>query len=59
MDEEMMHKRIDLVIIPWRNKMSTDILPILILDAHHVHMMGTVVNRIPHSSRLHIFVSTN
>jgi hypothetical protein len=46
MDEEMMHKWIDLVLVPWRQMTTPDIVPLLILDTYRVHMMGTVVNRI-------------
>ena len=34
MDEEMMSKWIDDVLIPWRNKKGPDVIPILILDAY-------------------------
>jgi hypothetical protein len=46
MDEEMMSKWIDVVLIPWRNEKGPDVIPILILDAYRVHMMGNIVNRI-------------
>ena len=46
MDEEMMGKWIDDVLIPWRNKKGPDVIPILILDAYRVHMMGNIMNRI-------------
>ena len=46
MDEEMMSKWIDDVLVPWRNEKGPDVIPILILDAYRVHMMGNIVNRI-------------
>ncbi len=46
MDEEMMHKWIDLVLIPWKETTMPGVVPLLILDAYRVHMMGTVVNRV-------------
>jgi len=46
MDDEMMHKWIDLVLIPWKNSKAPGIAPILVLDAYRVHMMGTIVHRI-------------
>lgn len=46
MDEEMMHKWIDLVLIPWKETTTPGVVPLLILDAYRVHMMGTVVNRV-------------
>jgi hypothetical protein len=46
MDEEMMHKWIDLVLVPWRQTTTPGVVPLLILDAYRVHMKGTVVNRI-------------
>ena len=46
MDEEMMHKWIDLVLIPWKETTTPGVVPLLILDAYRIHMMGTVVNRV-------------
>jgi hypothetical protein len=46
MDEEMMQKWIDLVLIPWRNSKAPGIVPILVLDAYCVHMTGKIVHRI-------------
>jgi hypothetical protein len=46
MDKEMMLKWIDDVLIPWHNEKGPDVIPILILDAYRVHMMGNIVNRI-------------
>ena len=46
MDESMMNKWIDLVLIPWKNSRDPSITPLLILDAYLVHMMGSIVNRI-------------
>jgi hypothetical protein len=46
MDEVMMHKWIDKVLIPWKNLRDPGVIPVLILDAYRVHMMGSVVNRI-------------
>jgi hypothetical protein len=46
MNETMMHRWIDLVLIPWKNSRDPSITPLLILDAYRVHMMGSIVNRI-------------
>ena len=46
MDEETMNQWIDLVLVPWKNAKAPGIVPLLILDAYHVHMMGNIVNRI-------------
>ena len=46
MDESMMNKWIDLVLIPWKNSRDPSITPLLILDAYRIHMMGSIVNRI-------------
>jgi hypothetical protein len=44
MDEEMMEKWIDNILIPWQNEKGPDVIPILILNAYRVHMMGNIVN---------------
>jgi hypothetical protein len=46
MDDHAMDKWIDLVLIPWKIDKAPGIVPLLILDAYHVHMMGNIVNRI-------------
>ena len=46
MDKEMMLKWIDDVLIPWQNEKGPDEIPILILNAYRVHIMGNIVNRI-------------
>jgi len=46
MNETMIHRWIDLVLIPWKNSRDPSITPLLILDAYRVHMMGSIVNRI-------------
>ena len=46
MDESMMNTWIDLVLIPWKNSRDPGVIPMLVLDAYRVHMMGSVVNRI-------------
>ena len=46
MDKEMMHKRIDLVLVPWRNSKVLWTAPIIIFDAYRDQMMGTTVNQI-------------
>jgi hypothetical protein len=46
MDEDMMSKWIDDVLVPWRNEKGPDVIPLLVLDAYRVHMMGNIVNRI-------------
>ena len=43
MDEEMIHKWIDIVLIIWRNAKAPTTIPILNLDAYNVHIMGTIV----------------
>jgi hypothetical protein len=45
MDEEMMNKWINLVLVPWKNSKALGVVPIIILDAYGFHMMGTIVNR--------------
>ncbi len=42
----MMNVWIDLVLIPWKNARDPDVVPLLVLDAYRVHMMGSIVNRI-------------
>jgi hypothetical protein len=44
MDKEIMNKWIDLIPVPWKNAQVPGIVPLLILDAYCVHMMGSVVN---------------
>jgi hypothetical protein len=44
MDKAAMMRWIDLVLVPWKNAKAPGIVPTLILDACHVHMMGNVVN---------------
>jgi hypothetical protein len=39
-DKAMMHKWIDLVLIPWRNTRNHRVGSLLILDVYHMHMMG-------------------
>ncbi len=46
MDEAMMNLWIDLVLEPWKDTLPPHIIPLLILDAYRVHMMGSIVNRI-------------
>jgi hypothetical protein len=46
MDESMMIVWINKVLIPWKNTINPTIVPLLILDAYRVHMMGSIVNRI-------------
>jgi hypothetical protein len=46
MDESMMIVWINEVLIPWKNTINPTIVPLLILDAYRVHMMGSIVNRI-------------
>ena len=50
MDEEMMNEGIDVVLQLWKDQRNANNpsiqLPILILDAYHVHQMGSVMNRI-------------
>ena len=44
MDDDVMNKWIDLVLIPWKNMKSPGIVPTLILDVYCIHMMGSIVN---------------
>ena len=46
MDEEMMNLWIDLVLVLWKDSRKPDVVSLLILDTYHVHMMGSIVNRI-------------
>jgi hypothetical protein len=46
MDEAMMNVWIDMGLIPWRNTPDPDVVPMLVLGAYRVHMMGSIVNRI-------------
>jgi hypothetical protein len=46
MDEDAMNQWIDLVLVPWKNAKAPGIVPLLILDAYRVHMMGNIINRI-------------
>ena len=45
MDESMMNKWINLVLIPWKISRDPRGVPLLVLNAYRVHMMGSVVNR--------------
>ena len=40
----MMIVWINEVLIPWKNMIDPTIVPLLILDAYRVHMMGSIVN---------------
>ena len=42
--EDMMHLWIDWVLVPWKMTKPSGVVPILVLDAYHVQMMGTAVN---------------
>jgi hypothetical protein len=44
MDEKTVNLWIDLVLIPWRNTRKLGVVPLLILDAYRVHVMGSIVN---------------
>ena len=44
MDEEMMSKWINHVLIPWQNEKGPDVIQLLILNVYRVHMMGNIVN---------------
>ena len=46
MDEHVMNKWINLMLIPLKNKKASGIVPLIILGAYHVHMMGNIVNQI-------------
>ena len=50
MDEVRMHEWVAKVLKPWKNHRDANYPsaepPLLILDAYHVHQMGSVVNRI-------------
>ena len=42
----MMHLWIDQVLVTWKMTKLPGVVPILVLDAYCIHMMGTVVNHI-------------
>ena len=44
MDEDITNKWIDIILILWKNAKASGIVPILILDAYCVHMMGNIIN---------------
>ena len=44
MDKHAMTKWIDLMLIPWKNAKPPGVVPMLILDAHCIYMMGNIVN---------------
>ena len=44
LDNEMMNKWFDLVLIPWQTKKAPSVIPRLNLDASCAHMMETIVN---------------
>ena len=46
MDEDMMHLWIDQVLVPWKMTKLPGVIPIMVLDASCIHMMGKVVNPI-------------
>jgi hypothetical protein len=46
MDDEMMHRWIYHVLIPWRNTTWSGVVPLLIHNAYGIHMMGTVADQI-------------
>ena len=46
MDESMMILWINEVLIPWKNTKDPTIVPLLILDAYLINMIGSIVNRI-------------
>ena len=45
-DESMMILWINEVLIPWKHTKDPTIVPLLILDAYRIHMMGIIVNHI-------------
>ena len=44
MDEAMVSIWINLVLIPWGNTWDLEVVPLLVLDTYHDHMMGSTVN---------------
>ena len=44
MDEHIMTKWINLVLILWKKAKPPGVVPMLILDAYCIHMMGNIVN---------------
>ena len=50
MDEARLHEWVEVILKPWREARDSNNPsmqpPILILDAYHVHQMGSVMNRI-------------
>ena len=46
MDEDATKKWIDLVLVPWKNKKPSGVIPALILGVYRLHMIGSIVNHI-------------
>ena len=46
MDKSMMNLWIKLVLSPWKDRLSTYFVPLLLLDSFCVHMMGHTVTKI-------------
>ena len=44
MDKNIMNLWIDRVLVPWKNMKNLAIVPLLVLNAYRVHMMGSIVN---------------
>ena len=45
-NDGVMNKWIDLVLVLWKNKKVSGVVPTHILDACCIHMIGSIVNRI-------------
>ena len=46
MDKAIIKIWINLVLIPWRNTWGPEVVPLLVLDSYHVHMMHSTANHI-------------
>ena len=44
MDEDMMNRWIDLILVPRKSSKVPDVIPILIFDTYCIHMMGRIEN---------------
>ena len=47
-DEATMIKWIEQCLVLWKNILPPEVLPLLILDSFHIHMMGLVVETLQH-----------
>ena len=45
-DGHMMNEWMDLVLVSLKNSKVPGVIPIIILDAYHIHMMRMIINKI-------------